>query len=172
MKRHIRIRHGVFASLLCALALAPALPSQATNTLEFTADDDGPAEPVSNLVIFDGSRLSVDWYGSGPVEFSAPLCIGTSTGTYRLSVLPSSGLAALASKASITVTLEQDGVPLASQPFDARSALIFTGRTNSSDLNCTGGQNARLVFTLTEDSLTSASAGQYFDHIVLELEAI
>ena len=170
VKRHIRIGHGVFASLLCVLALA--LPVRAANPPEFAPANDTPDLPVSNLVIFDGSTLSVDWFGSGPVEFSAPLCIGTSTGSYRLSVLPSSGLAALAARASINVTLEQDGVPLASHSFDARSAVIFTGRTNSTDLNCTGGQNARLIFTLTEAALTSASAGQYFDQIVLQLEAI
>lgn len=170
VKRHIRIRHGVFASLLCAFALA--LPVRAENPPENVTDFEASQPPASKLVIFAGSQVSVDWFGSGPVEFAAPLCIGTSTGSYRLSVLPSSGLAALAARTSINVTLEQDGVPLSAQAFDASSALIFTGRTGSSDANCTGGQNARLVFTLTEAALTSALAGQYFDQIVLHLEAI
>lgn len=128
--------------------------------------------PVAKLVVSGGSRSSADWYGDGAVEISAPLCIGSSTGAYRLSVLPSSGLAILARSAKLTIYLEQDGVLHASQAFDGHAPVIFTGRTDPNDIDCQGGQNARLILRMPEVALLSVAAGQYFDRFRLEVEAI
>jgi hypothetical protein len=157
----------LFGASFASLYLALAAPAAAIDGSQASAD-----APASNLVVFSRSTIAVNWFGTGPVEFSSPLCIGTSTGSYRLTVLPGTGLAQLTAQKELVLALEQDGATIASQSFDGKNAISFTGTTNSANLNCTGGQNARLIVSISEASLTSVSAGQYFDQLRLHLEAI
>ena len=128
--------------------------------------------PKTNLVIFAGSRSAAQWYGEGAVEISSPLCVGSSTGAYRLSVFPSSGLRVLAQRTKMRISLEQDGAVIASHEFDGAAPVVFNGRTNPAQIECGGGNNARLVLVMPELALMSVEAGQYFDQFRLELEAL
>lgn len=128
--------------------------------------------PVANLIIRSGARATADWYGRGAVKISTPLCIASSTGSFRLNVLPSSGLAALTASVNATIALERDGSLLSSQSFDGRTPVSFVGRIDPMNSDCNGGDNSQLVITLPEQSLASVTAGQYFDQLQLELEAI
>lgn len=157
----------LFVAAFASLSLALASPASATDSSQTNTE-----APASNLIVFSKSTIAVNWFGTGPVEFSSPLCISTSTGNYRLTVLPGAGLTQLTAQSELVLALEQDGATIASQSFDGKNAISFTGTTNSADLNCTGGHNARLIVSISEASLTSVSAGQYFDQLRLHLEAI
>lgn len=161
------LRRLSLALLAGAVLLAP--PALAKDRRDDRDDDD---RAKTKLVVLEGPRRTIDWYGNGGVNVTVRLCIGSSTGAFRLSVLPSSGLAPLVGDAQASIALEVDGGQSQPVPFDGRAPSVFTGRTNPSDFNCSGGGNARLILSLPEKSLTAVSSGQYFDQLQLQLEAL
>lgn len=134
---------------------------------------DAPMEaPVAGLRIFSGASLSTTWYGSGSISVDAPLCLSSSSGSYRLSVTPSLGLQKLAQGGEVRIGLAERGGKALLKPVEGLATLYFTGTVDPAEGDCREGPNAKLVVELPEGALMAAPAGNYFDQLQLEIEAL
>lgn len=128
--------------------------------------------PTAELRVFSGSSLSASWYGSGSIRLDAPMCLASSTGSYRLSVTPSAGLQMLAKGGEVRIGLAAHGGETSLKPVSGLATMYFTGTVDPADADCTDGPNAKLVIELPERALMAAPAGTYFDQLQLEIEAL
>lgn len=140
--------------------------------LSAPANAQDAVEPVAGLRVYSGSSLDAKWYGSGSVKVEAPLCLSSSTGSFRLTVQPGEGLQGLSANQTIAVSLEIDGFSSQTRQMDGALPLVFVGKTTASSPACETGANASLAIDLGEEALTGAVAGSYFDQFTMTIEPL
>jgi len=166
------LHHRALISMGLACVAAPvaaqtplaAAPSQLAEPVADGAVVD--KTPRATLRTFGGTSNSATWHGRGPRTFRADLCVGSTTGRYRLLVQRDAASALGVSLVFSDATGRQQRARASDMDM-----VIFEGVDPASG-NCTAGANAWIELTVDEATLLASTAGEYMDSITLVAEPL
>lgn len=155
--------------LLLGIALsACAMPAQAQMTAPVfsTKDELAPAkDPIATLRLFGNTRDVTTWLGRGPRIYRTNLCIGSTTGRYRLIVQRDS-------TSSLDLSISFSDATGQRQHSGSSSDFVEFFGIDAGLGDCSTGPNAWVEFSISEAALLASSAGEYIDGISFAAEPL
>jgi hypothetical protein len=124
------------------------------------------AVPQASVRIFDRAGDVAQWYGRGPRVFRANICIGSTTGHYRLQVQRAGTTDMSAAFRFHDATGREQ-----TAPSSASGTVEFVG-VDPNLGSCDAGANAWIEVTIDEATMRAAQAGDYLESLSLVAQPI
>lgn len=124
------------------------------------SDNQDQLATLASVKILTSNTTDMRWHGVGELEQTTLLCVASTTGRYRLEVVPAGSNSDTKNKPNYTLEFQSQEGLIERLGASQNNLHIFQAETRNLD-NCTGGSNAKLVIRYSQQDLLSAVAGSY-----------
>lgn len=121
--------------------------------------------PEASVRTFGRTSNAATWHGRGPRTFRTTLCVGSTTGRFRLAVRRDAS-------SPLDLSIVFSDASGAQQTASTNTAIALFDGIDPNRGDCTRGANAWIEFSIDEATLLANTAGEYLDAISLTAEPL